>query len=138
MILKVAKVEKNAKIPTRKHSTDAGLDLYAVKDVNIEPHSFAVVETGIKINLQGDYVGLIWPKGGSKHLIGAGVVDESYQGEILVKVFNVSDKIYEIKEGDAIAQFLIQPCYFPIVEEVSGDELFNDNTDRGDSGGIWN
>lgn len=135
-MLRVSKVHEDAKIPTRKHPTDAGLDLYSLYNIDIPPHSYAIARTGIKINLSVGYVGLIWPKGGSEHLVGAGVVDEGYQGEILVKVFNVSKSILKIKAGDAIAQFLLQPCYTPQVLEVDEENLFDVKTERGSTGGI--
>ncbi len=135
-IIKIAKIDPNAFLPTRKHPADAGLDIYANCDMVIEPHSFAIVSTGITLEIMDGYVGLLKPKGRNNHLLGAGVVDAGYQGEILVKVANLKEHPLEIKPGDAIGQLLILPIYTPAVLEVTLDQIHNENSSRGMTGGI--
>ncbi len=135
-IIKIAKIEPNAFLPTRKHPADAGLDIYANCDMRIEPHSIAIVSTGITLEIMDGYVGLLKPKGRNNHLLGAGVVDAGYQGEILVKVTNISNQALEIKPGDAIGQLLILPIFTPEVLEVELDQIHNENSSRGMTGGI--
>jgi dUTP pyrophosphatase len=36
-----------------------------------------------------------------------GIIDSGYRGEILVNLVNHSDKVFEIKTGDRIAQLLV-------------------------------
>lgn len=134
--IKIARLEPNAIIPSRKHIADAGLDIYANESSTIPAHSFAIISTGITIEIDQGFVGLLKPKGRSNHLLGAGVVDAGYQGEILVKVTNISSKPLGIEPGDAIAQLLIIPIYTPEVKEVSIDEIHLDNSKRGGTGGI--
>ena len=134
--IKVAKIEPNAFLPTRKHPADAGLDIYANCHMVIKPHSFSIVSTGITLEIADGYVGLLKPKGRNNHLLGAGVVDAGYQGEILVKVANINEEPLEIKPGDAICQLLILPIYTPKVLEVSLDQIHTDNSSRGMTGGI--
>ncbi|KKK49219.1 hypothetical protein LCGC14_3137270, partial [marine sediment metagenome] len=75
--------------------------------------------------------------GGSNHLIGGGVIDSNYQGEILVKVINYKLQMKVIRRGDAIAQLLIFPIYNPVIlEEVSLDSIHKYKSARGSSGGI--
>ena len=56
--------------------------------------------------------GRIAPRSGlaSKHFIdtGAGVIDADYRGEVKVLLFNHSDVDFEIKEGDRIAQLVLE------------------------------
>ncbi len=134
--IKIAKLDPNAFLPTRKHASDAGLDIYANVKMSIKPSSFAIVSTGITLEIDPGFVGLLKPKGRNNHLLGAGVVDAGYQGEILVKVANVTDLPLEINPGDAIGQLLILPIFTPAVEEVSIEQIHVDNSSRGNTGGI--
>ena len=56
----------------------------------------------------------------SKHFIdtGAGVIDADCRGQVEVLLFNHSDKDFEIKEGDRIAQLVLERIYTPEVVEV--------------------
>ena len=58
-----------------------------------------------------------------KHFIdtGAGVIDSDYRGQVKVLLFNHSEVDFEIKEGDRIAQLVIERIYTPevlVVEEL--------------------
>ena len=132
--MKCKKLNEEAKIPTRKHPTDAGIDVYALKDVVIPPHSFKVVPTGVTFDFPKDTVIFVWPKSKNEHLIGAGVIDHEYQGEILVKVFNISSDSMTVEKHEGIAQLVIVPVIRPEIEEV--DEIHEIKSDRGDTGGI--
>jgi dUTP pyrophosphatase len=134
--IKIAKLDSNAIIPTRKHPADAGLDIYANQSTVIPAHSFAIISTGITVEIDQGFVGILKPKGRNNHLLGAGVVDAGYQGEILVKVTNISSKPLGIEPGDAIAQLLILPIYTPEVIEVSKEEIHFTDSKRGGTGGI--
>jgi dUTP pyrophosphatase len=134
--IKIAKLDPEATLPTRKHPADAGLDLYANRTFIIESHSFAIVSTGITIEIEDGFVGLLKPKGRSNHLLGAGVVDAGYQGEILVKVANINDTPLLINPGDAIGQLLILPIFTPEVIETNAEEIHLADSSRGVSGGI--
>jgi dUTP pyrophosphatase len=134
--IKIAKIDPNAFLPSRKHPADAGLDIYANCHIIIEPHSTSIVSTGITLEITSGFVGLLKPKGRNNHLLGAGVVDAGYQGEILVKVANISDHPLKIKPGDAIGQLLILPILTPEVLEVDPAQIHNENTSRGNTGGI--
>jgi dUTP pyrophosphatase len=137
MEIKFRKLNPRARIPTRKHSSDAGLDLYALltSAVVIPPHSFAIIPTGVAVKLFPGTVGLIWPKSRNDHLVGGGVVDANYRGELLVKVVNYSYDSMVICDGDAIAQLIIQPVLTPQpVEDGHSQDFFE--TDRGTAGGI--
>lgn len=69
--------------------------------------------------------GRIAPRSGLavKHFIdtGAGVIDSDYRGEVKVLLFNHSEVDFEVKEGDRIAQLVIERIYTPevvVVEEL--------------------
>ena len=134
--IRIARLRPNAILPSRKHPQDAGLDLYAAEAGHLPPHSSAIVPTGITVEILPGYVGLIKPKGRNDHLLGAGVVDAGYQGEILVKVVNPYATPLDIRPGDAIGQLLILPIETPQVQEATVDEIHHQASSRGATGGI--
>jgi dUTP pyrophosphatase len=134
--LRIAKLRPDAYIPTRKHPADAGLDLYAVETVTLAPHAVGIVPTGITIEIPAGLVGLVKPKGRSNHLVGAGVVDAGYQGEILVKVVNPSPQPLIFQPGEAVGQLILLPVLTPAVAEVGAAEIHRQASSRGGTGGI--
>lgn len=140
--LKFNKVHDDAKLPTRKHETDAGWDLYSVDRVVIEPHGQEIVHTGIELADVSDddrfanIVLQVWSRSGldAKHGIhvGAGIIDEGYRGELLVLLKNMGNNPFLVKKGDKIAQFVplvVVPVTVEMAESVS-------ESDRGRAGGI--
>ncbi len=134
--IKAAKLREDAILPTRKHPDDAGIDFYSVESVWIQPNNFKIVKTGITVEIPKGYVGLMKPKSRSNFLLGAGVIDAGYQGEIQIKVANVGLGTLAIAYGDAIAQMLIVPVETPAVEEVPLSGIHQEASERGATGGI--
>ncbi len=134
MQLSIKKLHPEAKLPTRAHTSDAGLDLYSVEDMVLAPGQRHGVATGIALAIPSGYVGLVWDKSGVALNGGitclGGVVDAQYRGEVKVIVLNTSDVPYEIKSGQKIAQLLIQEVALPEIVEVEN----LDDTTRGDGG----
>ena len=66
--------------------------------------------------------GRIAPRSGlaAKNFIdtGAGVIDADYRGPVKVLLFNHGETDFEVKEGDRIAQLVIERIYTPEVVEV--------------------
>ncbi len=116
--------------PSYAYPGDAGADLCAAAETVIPARGKMLVATSIRLALPDGHVGLIWPRSGMavKHGIdcGAGVIDSQYRGEVKVLLFNHSDGKYLIKQGDRIAQLLVQKV--ETVEFLPVDDL--DATDR--------
>jgi dUTP pyrophosphatase len=131
-MINVKLLRPTATMPTRSFRS-AGYDLYASESMICEAGQITVVPTGIATALPRGHVGLVWDRSGmgkkGLHVFG-GVVDEDYRGEWFVMLFNSTNRAYEIKQGDRIAQFLIQRIIQTNLKEV--DDL--DDTDRGDGG----
>ena len=127
------KLDEGAKMPTRAHNTDAGMDLYA-RDTQIVPaKESAIFDTGVHIELPIGTVGMLKSKSGLnvKHgITSEGVIDVGYTGSIVAKLYNHSGRDYKVNAGDKITQLVIMPILTPDVEIV--DEL--DASDRGDNG----
>ncbi len=49
---------------------------------------------------------------------GAGVIDADYRGQVMVLLFNHGEKDFEIKEGDRVAQLVLERIVTPEVMEV--------------------
>ena len=143
-------LDKGAKMPTRAHPWDAGLDLYAPEDVWV-PKAKAyvwgydgsysgdvcvgceVVDTGVHVQIPHGYYGEVRSRSSLlfKHGITTdGTIDANYNGSIRVCLLNHSDRDYKVKAGDKIAQLVIVPCLLPDLELVDSLE----ETDRGDGG----
>lgn len=133
-----SKLESNAKLPTRKNPTDAGLDLYAYVpyDIKLSPGDVYICRTGIVASIPTGMFGWITNKSRNNFLIGGGIIDEGYQGELLVKIMNVTNEDLYVKNEQAIAQLLILTCQRLPVEEVPAKEIFSEKTARGITGGI--
>ena len=137
-------LDKGAKMPTRAHPYDAGLDLYAPQDYGVPAsetvHSWGdvevgsvIIDTGVHMEIPEGYVGFIKSKSGlnvNHGLTGEGVIDAHYTGSIKVKLYNHTNEDYLIEAGDKIAQLVIVPCLLPELELVDSLE----ETDRGDGG----
>ena len=134
--LKYSKLSDQAKSPTRKHPADAGVDVYALKGVVIPPHSCAKVRTRLTFEIGPDFMLLAKPKSGSDFLVGAGVLDPKYQGEVLVKVVNYSAEPLVINAGDPIAQLVQVRIYTDPLEEMPIGDIYKRATTRGADGSI--
>jgi len=111
MILKIKKLNPEAKIPKYAHEGDAGMDVLSCEDVVIKSGEKKAIKTGISAEFPKEYVALVWDKGGiaNKGITTiAGVIDSNYRGEWLILLFNTSKEDYIINKGDKIAQVLIQ------------------------------
>ena len=100
----------------------------------IKPNERILVKTGIKVQIPKGHWGNIRDRSGLafKHGIHhlAGVIDETYRGEIGVVVVNMGKKPYKITKNERIGQMIIAPYANVDIEYVK--EL--DESNRGSSG----
>ncbi|MGK2848772.1 MAG: dUTP diphosphatase [Minisyncoccota bacterium] len=134
MNLLVKKVYPDAKLPTRAHADDAGLDVYTLEECVLAPMERRAVSTGIALAIPSGFVGLLWDKSGVTLKAGVktmgGVIDAGYRGEVKVIMINLSNEPYNIEKGAKIAQLLIQEVALSKICEVT--DL--DDTIRGEQG----
>ena len=130
-------LDPGAKIPTRAHLFDAGLDLYAKENegsIVIAPFGGSVnIDTGVHVQIPNHFCGLIKSKSGlmsGKRVLTDGTIDAGYTGSIHVTLFNHGEYSYVVEPGSKIAQLVIVPCCLPPLEVVDSLE----DTERGDNG----
>lgn len=127
------KLDDGAKMPTRQHKWDAGLDLYALEDGYIPCYLSRTFNTGVHVQIPEGCVGFIKSRSGlmvNHGIVTDGTIDSHYTGPIRVCLFNHGGSRYEVKAGDKIAQLVICPCVLPQLELVDSLE----KTDRGNAG----
>lgn len=112
----------------RAHATDAGADIRTPVEITVPAKGSATVKTGVHIETPHGHVTLIKSKSGLNVNFGItseGVIDEGYDGEIVVRLYNHSDTSHVFERGDKITQLLIMPVLyadFEQVEEIGGGE----------------
>ncbi|KAF5591797.1 dUTP pyrophosphatase [Fusarium subglutinans] len=120
--LQIKKLSDKGRLPTRGSAFAAGYDIYAARDTTIPTRGKALVDTDISMAVPAGTYGRIAPRSGlaSKHFIdtGAGVIDADYRGQVKVLLFNHNESDFEVKEGDRIAQLVLERIYTPEVVEV--------------------
>lgn len=131
--LSVFKMTPEAILPTRVHKDDAGMDIYCLEDITLEPGQGKAIRSGIAMAINVGHVGMVadrssMAKRGIK--CAGGVIDSGYRGEVHVVLWNISSEIQKISKGERMAQMLIIPIKTPAVQEAN--EL--DQTSRGTKG----
>tara|TARA_Y100000114_G_C11757080_1_gene327456 strand:- start:638 stop:1093 length:456 start_codon:yes stop_codon:yes gene_type:complete len=141
MELKVFRIRNNAKLPTRAHDGDAGMDLYYCAPKNgtsrvvIHPGETMLFATGVKAQIPKGYMLEIKNKSSvaakKQLLVGACVVDSGYDGEIFVNLHNTGKQSHWFKNGDKVAQGVLIPVNLCEVVEVSDPSELNKGSTRG-------
>jgi dUTP pyrophosphatase len=107
-------LRRGARLPSRAHEGDAGLDLHAVEPATIGPGERASVGTGIAVEIPPGHAGLVLPRSGLalRHGVALvnspGLIDSGYRGEVCVLLLNTDRaRPFEVHPDDRIAQLLV-------------------------------
>lgn len=143
----------NAKMPAYAHLTDAGMDVYALEDITIQPGETKLIPTGIKMAIPNGYEVQVRPKSGrclkTKLRIAntPGTIDAGYRDEIGVIIDNIDPFIkglefrdgkiegvicgepYTIGKGEKFAQLVLSEV--PKAAFVKVDSVERVGEDRG-------
>lgn len=123
--------------PFKKHVEDAGWDLKSYLTdgpVEIPAKGSATIPTAVRLKFPDGYVALIKSRSGLsvnnsvEH--GAGVVDSSYEGLIMVKLHNHGSEPFVVEDAMRIAQVLFVPIYCGALMNINE----KNNTERGSAG----
>lgn len=125
-------------LPEYAHMDDSGLDIYAFleEDLIIKPGERALVQTGIYVAIPNGYEfqvrsrsGLALKKG-IFVLNSPGTIDAGYRNSIGVILYNSSKDDFTVKNGDRIAQLVLQAVPTVVWQKVES----LDDTERGMGG----
>jgi|SRR3954462_12848301 len=143
LLLNFVKLDSEAVAPSYAHDGDAGMDLSSIEEVLILPGGRALIATGIAIQIQPGYVGLVHPRSGLAHKHGVtvlnspGTVDSGYRGEVKVNLINLGTKAFRVAKGDRIAQIVFQQFTYALPHEVpSLEDSVRGENGHGSTGGI--
>jgi len=127
--LKIKKISDDVENVSYSREGDAGIDLRASgrfvidldsskkeiekEELELQPGERILAKTGIEVEVPKGFWGNIRDRSGlafnhGVHVL-AGVVDETYRGEIGIVLVNLGKKPYAIKKNDRIAQMVITP-----------------------------
>ena len=123
----------NANIPLPEYKTDgpAGMDVRAcIKEkIVVKQGSTVMIPLGFAMHIEDKNIAaIIIPRSGlgSKNgiVLGnlVGLIDSDYQGELMVPLWNRSNKDFDIKPGDRIAQMVFIPLVLAEFEIVNSFE----------------
>lgn len=118
------KIRDDAFLPERAHDTDAGADIRTPEGFTLKAHGSEIVATGVHVELPAGTVGMLKSKSGLNTrygIVSEGVIDEGFSGEIIVKLYNLSDHDYLFQRGDKITQLVVMPVHYVTYEQV--DEI---------------
>lgn len=137
-IVKIAKTEPNARMPTKGSAYAAGWDLYCLEETVVSFRSSVKLRTGLKVAIPEGYEGQVRARSslGSKGLIlphSIGTIDADYRGELFVLMTWIGNgDSYKVKSGERIAQLVISPIPNVQFSEVEVGKL--GDTERGEGG----
>lgn len=134
MQIKIKKLYDDTIIPTKAHSTDACFDIYAYLNeqfVTINPGQSVKINTGFITEIPKGYYCDVYARSGLGIKKGlrpsncVGIIDADYRGEWVVALYNDSDEIQKVFNGDRIAQFTVKeviPCELIVSDTLSDSE----------------
>ena len=126
-------LDGDAKPPMRFHPTDAGADICTPESFVLVGNGFRKVHTGVHVELPPNTACIVMSRSSlyvNHGIITTGLVDEGYDGEIVVRLTNTTRHPRAFEKGDRIAQLLVIPVLYPYfmkVDAIRGGE-------RGSSG----
>ena len=117
------------------HDGDAGLDLFVIESLTVEPGETAIIKSYIACeNTQGNSYFLMPRSSISKTPLrqcnSVGLIDGSYRGEIMAAVDNVKNEPYTVEPGQRLFQLVAMdgsPIHIELVSNLT-------ETVRGDGG----
>ncbi len=128
-------------MPRQGTSQSAGFDLVNAKSesVTLHPGVTTKVPSGVHLNMMTSdqpIVALLTARSSMAKLgvtvaQGVGVIDQDYQGQVIIPLMNNSNDTVVIAPGCRIAQLVFMPVFKPMLQVVTD---FTHDTERGEGG----
>jgi len=142
IILKIKKLHPDAIMPQRATPKSSGLDLSALEKSIILPGQTKLIKTGIAFDIPEGYEVQVRPRSGLslktplRLANSIGTVDQDYQGDVSVLLWNSGDGLVIVEAGQRIAQAVLCPIVLPEVEIIKefSSETIRANNGFGSSG----
>lgn len=111
------KLDSKAVLPTRGSPSAAGLDLYSIEAVSLNPSERRLIRTGLAVAIPEGCYGRLAPRSGLATKKGldvlSGVIDADYRGEIQCLLYNTSNEIVDLPAQTRICQLIIEKIVTP-------------------------
>jgi dUTP pyrophosphatase len=139
--IKFVKTHEDAQLPTNLRPNpvtgDTGYDLIGVEDIYVPARGSTIAPVGLKLaSISPGFWFRIEPRSGlgfkkniQPHL---GVIDNPYQGDLAVKLYNFGDDDVTIPKGTGVAQIVVYKLQAAQLKFVKEDEVIE--SDRGEKG----
>ncbi len=134
-VLKCKRLTEHAILPKRASARAIGADLYSAYDYLIPPNTRELCMTDLAVEFPRGCYGRIASRGSISLIyqvdVSAGVIDPDFRGNVGIVLVNASDKQFQVKAGQPIAQLILERAYDINIEE--SEDLTT--TERGE--GSW-
>ena len=116
MSIKISRLDSSLPLPQYETSGSVGFDIYSRLDIEIPARSIGRIPSNLIIEVPVGYALIVASRSSTpkKHGLltphGIGIIDHDYHGpedEILVQVYNFTDKPVKINRGTKVAQGLL-------------------------------
>ena len=127
------KIYENIELPRRATKGSAGYDFFAPLPFSLEPGETIKIPTGIRVEMQEDWVLKLYPRSGLgfKYRLQlnntVGIIDSDYfhsdnEGHIFAKITNDSneDRVMHLELGDGFMQGIFVEYGITVDDEVTG------------------
>lgn len=122
--VKVAREGYLTALPEYATSGSSGVDLRSAESATIQPGSWGVVGTGLRVEIPEGYEAQVRSRSGLALKKGVmvlntpGTIDSDYRGEIRVILMNLGKDPFCVEPGDRIAQMVFCPVVKAYLEEA--------------------
>ena len=130
MKVRIKRIDKDLPLPKYETAGACGFDLVIREDKTIEPNSSLPLPTNVIVEVPEGYMLAVLPRSSMPRKTGLivphglGVLDQDYHGpddEVLLLVYNPTDKLIEVKRGDRLGQGVFVRVDTAEWEEVDED-----------------
>jgi len=135
-IIKVKKLQEDARIPIKMNVGDSGFDVCSTINTILQPSEYLAIPTGLSFEIPENFEIQVRPRSGLAINHGVtvlntpGTIDSTFKGEVKIILINHSKIPFEISKGFRIAQLV--PMKISKVEMIETLEL--STSQRGENG----